>query len=223
MENKDCTLCDYIFCGVLKIVLAILVLAGTALILFFIFQMVKEAVFDHLNDLAKKVSDVEYFNTLLSGIIGAIISAVLVYAGLKRGNTTKKIDNQLKLREMFSEKRRWEVHRTLMTGNISYWCKKAEENGKNENSDETPTSDKDWTNSKVYKDYFEPALDDYMGLFEIAHMMLRKNQLSRKDFTSSYLYRLRVLSKKEYVMDKINKTEYLGWKELRDLFNEFSI
>lgn len=33
---------------------------------------------------------------------------------------SKKIDNQLVLRNMFSEKLRWEVHRTIETGDVSY-------------------------------------------------------------------------------------------------------
>ena len=40
---------------------------------------------------------------------------------------SKKIDNQLVLRNMFSEKLRWEVHRTIETGDVSYWYKQSKE------------------------------------------------------------------------------------------------
>ena len=40
---------------------------------------------------------------------------------------SKKIDNQLVLRNMFSEKLRWEVHRTIETGDVSYWYKQSED------------------------------------------------------------------------------------------------
>ena len=153
------------------------------------------------------------FNCFLSGLSGAFLSAFFVFFGFNKTNDTKKIENQLKLREMFAEERRWEVHRTLEKDDVLYWYKLSGENEK----------DIAWESSKAFTHYFLLALDDYMGLFEIAYMMLEKGQLERRNFAVSYLYRLENLTKCEVAMQKVNETEVFYWQDLRRLIKMFSL
>lgn len=73
--------------------------------------------------------------TLLSGIFGAAFSCFFVLFGFNLNNKSKIIDNQLELRKLFSEEQRWEVHRTLATGDKSYWYKKSGEERPKESGD----------------------------------------------------------------------------------------
>ena len=190
--------------------------------------------------------------TLLSGIIGAVLSCVLVLFGFDLSNTSKTIDNQLELRKLFSEEQRWEVHRTLSTGDKSYWYKKADESLKKVHGDMTnqekvdkqeqkkegqnqqkkgETDDKEsenlseekWQKSEAFKDFFLPALDDYMGVFEIAYMMIKERQMSKNNFAVSYYYRLVELTKCPVAMEKVNNSEVLYWLSLRKLIKMFSL
>ena len=191
-------------------------------------------------------------NTLLSGIIGAALSCVFVLLGFGLSNTSKTIDNQLELRKLFSEELRWEVHRTLSTGDKSYWYKKADESLKKVHGDMTnqekvdkqeqkkegqnqqkkgETDDKEseklreaeWQESKAFKDFFLPALDDYMGVLEIAYMMIKERQMSKNNFAVSYYYRLVELTKCPVAMEKVNNSEVLYWLSLRKLIKMFSL
>ena len=67
----------------------------------------------------------EAWSCVFSGIIGSLLSCLCVLIGFSITDRSKKIDNQLKLREMFSQELRWEVHRTLETEDISYWENKS--------------------------------------------------------------------------------------------------
>lgn len=173
-------------------------------------------------------------DTLLSGVIGAALSCAFVLFGFGLSNTSKTIDNQLELRKLFSEELRWEVHRTLSTGDKSYWYKKADEEMpeslKKVHGDmtkqEKEKTDKEkseklreeiWQKSKAFNDFFLPALDDYMGVFEIAYMMIKKGQMSKNNFAVSYLYRLENLAKYEVVEKKLEKEEKKYWKTFREL------
>lgn len=55
----------------------------------------------------------EYFKVLLSGAIVSIVSVILVYVSLQDGNKAKKMENQLRLREMFATERRIWIHEQL--------------------------------------------------------------------------------------------------------------
>lgn len=195
-------------------------------------------------------------NTLLSGIIGAVLSCVLVLFGFDLSNTSKTIDNQLELRKLFSEEQRWEVHRTLSTGDKSYWYEKSgeempespkkvhgdmtnqEKGDKQEQKKEGQnqqkkgeTDDKDseklreeiWQKSEAFNDFFLSALDDYMGVFEIAYMMIKERQMSKNNFAVSYYYRLVELTKCPVAMEKVNNSEVLYWLSLRKLIKMFSL
>ena len=191
--------------------------------------------------------------TLLSGIIGAALSCAFVLFGFGLSNTSKTIDNQLELRKLFSEELRWEVHRTLSTGDKSYWYKKADEEmpespkkvhgdmtkqeeqeqkKEEQNQQEKEKTDKEkseklreeeWQNSKAFKDFFLPALDDYMGVFEIAYMMIKKGQMRKNNFAVSYYYRLVELTECKAAMEKVNNSEVLYWLSLRKLIKMFSL
>ena len=191
-------------------------------------------------------------NTLLSGIIGAVLSCVFVLLGFGLSNTSKIIDNQLELRKLFSEEQRWEVHRTLSTGDKSYWYKKADEslkkvhgdmtnqekvdkqeqrkegqnqqeNGETDDKESKNLSEEKWQKSEAFKDFFLPALDDYMGVFEIAYMMIKERQMSKNNFAVSYYYRLVELTKCPVAMEKVNNSEVLYWLSLRKLIKMFSL
>lgn len=213
MNDEDCKCSDCI----LKTLLVILAVLGVLVLVFFICQMMREV-------LSFSKDSPSYFNTLLSGIIGAGISAGLVYAGLRDGNKSKQIENQLKLRELFAEERRWEVHRTIQSEfkDTSYWynleCK-------NKN---LPCNYKiyyaqstcDFCKTTAFSYYFLPALFDYLGLFEVAYMMLKTGQLSKSDFITSYKYRIENVEK--YVWPMINGIERDYWKTFRKLVEEVS-
>lgn len=179
-------------------------------------------------------------DTLLSGVIGAALSCAFVLFGFGLSNTSKTIDNQLELRKLFSEELRWEVHRTLETGDKSYWYKKADEEMPESlkkvygdmTKQEKEKTDKEkaekqreeiWQKSKAFNDFFLPALDDYMGVFEIAYMMIKKGQMSKNNFAVSYYYRLVELTECKVAMEKVNNSEVLYWLSLRKLIKMFSL
>ena len=188
--------------------------------------------------------------TLLSGIIGAALSCFFVLLGFRLSNTSKTIDNQLELRKLFSEELRWEVHRTLETGDKSYWYEKSgeempeslrevhgdmtkqEQKKEGQNQQENGGTDKKkseklreeiWQKSKAFNDFFLPALDDYMGVFEIAYMMIKKGQMTKNNFAMSYYYRLQELTECKVAMEKVNNSEVLYWLPLRELIKMFSL
>lgn len=68
---------------------------------------------------------------------------------------------------------------------------------------------------KAYEHYFIPALNDYLGLLEVAYMMLEKNQ----DFLASYKYRVLNILDLNYVKDRVlslSHKEYPYWKNLKN-------
>lgn len=189
-------------------------------------------------------------DTLLSGIIGALLSCAFVLFGFHLSNTAKAIDNQLELRKLFSEELRWEVHRTLDTGDKSYWYEKSgeempeslrevhgdmtkeeqkkegqnqQENGGTDKKKSEKLREEEWQESQAFKKFFEPALNDYMGVFEIAYMMIKEGQMSKNNFAVSYYYRLVELTECKVAMEKVNNSEVLYWLSLRKLIKMFSL
>lgn len=221
MEDENCKCSDCI----LRILLVILLLLGILVLVFFVCQMMKEI-------LVPKPSSPDYFNTLLSGIIGSGISAGLVYAGLREGNKSKQIENQIKLRELFSEKQRWEVYRTIQSGvkpyfsptryDTSYWHQLENKNLQNCQKNEYIQTFDEFSKTTAYKYYFFPALCDYIGLFEVAYMMIKEGQLSKKNFEVSYKYRIGNLLQIKVVREMIFGYEKNYWKTFRKLVEEFS-
>lgn len=77
--------------------------------------------------------------------------------------------------------------------------------------------------SIAFKNFFIPALNDYMGFFEIAYKMIKKGQLSKKNFYMSYYYRLEVLIDVKYITDKLNSEEqyWVNFNKLIKMINKF--
>ena len=94
------------------------VLESLAIILFslLIVVLLQKIIITLLNNFNFNIS-IDCGN-LLSGIIGSILSCFFVMVGFFINKNSKKIDNQLVLRNMFSEKLRWEAYRTLEIGDV---------------------------------------------------------------------------------------------------------
>ena len=62
-----------------------------------------------------------------------------------------------------------------------------------------------------------------MGLFEIAYKMIKKGQLSKKNFYMSYYYRLESLIDVKYIRDKLNYEEqyWVNFNKLIKMINKF--
>ena len=71
---------------------------------------------------------------------------------------------------------------------------------------------KTWLESRAYKYHFEPALIDYMGVFEIAYKMIKKHELSWSNFKMSYLYRIESLLKNPIVNKELFGNDEAYWK-----------
>lgn len=202
----------YSFCLIL-FSLIFLLLSHSIISLFFKFQIPLIEKFD--------------IYSLLSGIIGSILSCFFVFIGFRISDKSKKIDNQLVLRNMFSEELRWEVHRTFETGDFSYWYKCSGEKLSDELISEKHCKknfeNEVWKSSKAFKNFFIPALNVYMGLFEIAYKMIKKGQLSKKNFYMSYYYRLESLIDVKYIRDKLNYEEqyWVNFNKLIKMINKF--
>ena len=169
MKNYNCKLKNCLLCAIL------------AIFMFVCLITIMVAVCSMVNEFLNYKSALSaIFNTLLGGIVGSIISARFVYLGLRDNNTSKQVENQLRLREMFAEERRWKVYRSIQTKfkDTSYWYKQEKENLPANSKIDYTANEKDFMKSKAYEHYFIPALNDYLGLLEVAYMMLEKNQLS---------------------------------------------
>ena len=148
--------------------------------------------------------------TFFGGIVGALVSSFFVYQGLREGSKAKQIENQLKLREMFAEERRWEVHNTILTEDMSYWFRLAEKTAMPRTALEGRA-----------ENLFNLALWDYLGLFEVAKMMLDNEELSRKDFKTSYKYRLENFKNSRYAKPVLEDGDKAYWRNLQVLIDEF--
>ena len=118
---------------------------------------------------------------------------------------------------MLSEKLRWEVYRTIETGDVSYWYKQSKEDIPKEFLENNEIisgifENKTWLESRAYKYHFEPALFDYMGVFEIAYKMIKKHELPWSNFKMSYLYRIESLLKNPIVKKELFGNEEAYWK-----------
>lgn len=172
---------------------------------------------------------------LLSGFIGsflgAVISAVVVWKQLNDSTDTIRLQNQLKLRDMFYKKRRWKIHSIIEEIKIlkqedlsSEKVLQARERCKLISEE---IKDDDSANDMLKKlDAMlrteERALDDYLGLFDVAYSMLKKKLLDKDMFFQSYSYRLENLEKVDFVREKVFNAEFKYWKLLRKLLIENS-
>ena len=111
---------------------------------------------------------------------------------------------------MFAEERRWEVHNTILTEDMSYWFGLAEK---------TAMSGAELEGRA--ESLFIVALWDYLGLLENAKMMLDKGELSPEDFKTSYKYRLEKLKNNSFIKTMLEDNDKEYWKNLQALIDEF--
>ncbi len=152
----------------------------------------------------------ELLSSLLSGEIVGFVSVLVLILSLDDGNTAKKIENQLKLREMFNTPERVWIHQKLYLDPE----KKIEELRKE-------FSEKFGINNNNYENEteFDVALYDYLGLFEVCYYMIEENQINKDKFFVSYSYRLDKVSENGMIQKLIEK-EKDYWKVLKSLLVE---
>lgn len=158
----------------------------------------------------------------ISGIIGAILSAIVVCVSLGKTTAAKQMENQLRLREMFGTEKRWAVHTVLREENVHktpeelgelYWKKLHPQPLEME---EPPAKEKEHE--------FMLALYDYLGLFELAFMMIKSGQLNKDAFFTSYSYRIdnyeNMLKLRDAVKEDDKDEDVDHWKKLGGILNK---
>ncbi|WP_288568153.1 hypothetical protein [uncultured Treponema sp.] len=169
--------------------------------------------------------------SLLSGfigsVVGAVISAAIVWKQLGENTCAISMQNQLELRKMFSEKRRWRIH--LVIQELARLRIHAEKNKLKVIASEFKIDSAKLKNINTFEDEkkflesilvkYEAELDDYLGLFEVAYVMLKNGNLDRNMFFESYSYRLNYIDIAGFISIKI-KLEKGCWKLLQELIQE---
>lgn len=171
---------------------------------------------------------------ILSGLLGSALSSVIMLLSFQDSNKQLQAQNQLTLREMFAEKRRWHIHLLLSriaTCNDDYIdddginldnCVVSKlftkEKRKKINKMESDNELKKMLEEELIKR--NSSLDDYLGIFEIAYKMLKNGTLDRDMFFTSYSYRINCFTKSDTVHNKIFDTERAFWPCLRKLIAE---
>lgn len=169
--------------------------------------------------------------SLLSGfigsVVGAVISAAIVWKQLGENTCAIKMQNQLELRKMFSEKRRWRIHLVIQElarlethaerNNLKVIASEFKIDSSKLKNINTSGDEKEFLES-ILEDY-ESELDDYLGLFEVACAMLKNGNLDEDMFFESYSYRLEYINSVKFISNKIKpKNNY--WKLLQELIQE---
>ena len=90
------------------LLITLIITVGILFIVFFLF--VKEKC---NNSTLSQLNIESWAGMLISGLIGAIISSLVMYITITKNTEEKQMENQLKLRELFSEERRWKIHLVL--------------------------------------------------------------------------------------------------------------
>ncbi len=193
--------------------------------------------------IVQKFGDVSFFlsekhespfmTNLLSGFIGsflgAVISAFVVWKQLNDSTDAIKLQNQMKLRDMFYKRRRWKIHsvieeiKILKQDDLPYEkllharerCKLISEDIKDDDS-----ANNILEKLEALLRTEERSLDDYLGLFDVAYSMLKKKLLDKDMFFQSYSYRLENLEKVDFVREKVFDKEFKYWKLFRKLLEE---
>lgn len=113
---------------------------------------------------------------------------------------------------MFNEKKKWKVHKVLAmrfardaSVATNEKPRKRADPGISENSD-SPTID----------GLKETSLDEYLGLFEIAYMLIKNNNLDKMLFFKTYSYRINYLAKDPAIIKKLVKEAGM-WANLNAL------
>lgn len=175
------------------------------------------------------------FSGILGSLIGAFISAFVVWKQIGKTTQSLQMQNQLELRKMFSEDKRWGIHLVLQElknlakddiddkylAAIAARCELIDKLPKKNDSDAKKLSKEEL--KKKLEDYLKihkRELDDYLGLFEVAYKMLKDRLLDKEIFFQSYSYRLSNLRLVDYVNKEILCTDSGYWKILKQLLTE---
>ena len=122
------------------------------------------------------------------------IGCYIAYIQLRRINATDSSRFLLELRESFSEKRRWKIHRAI----------------KNK-------TQKDMD----YLEKHKVEVNDYLGLFEICEEMIERKTIHTETFRNFYLYRLEYLLSNSWVLKKLLDDDISYWPKLYKLMKRF--
>ena len=110
---------------------------------------------------------------------------------LKNINATDSSRFLLELRDSFSEKRRWRIHRAIKN------------------------------NSNGYLKKNDTEVDDYLGLFEICEVMINKGTMTVVDFKNFYFYRLEYILDNSFILEKLLTEKASYWANFSKLFKRF--
>ncbi|MCQ2591283.1 MAG: hypothetical protein MJ188_00745 [Treponema sp.] len=181
-------------------------------VVFVIFVIIFAVAFStsDLKDVEKLKSLNGYFKELLSGAIVGLVSVILVYVSLQDCNKSKKMENQLQLREMFATDKRIWIHEQLYIH-----PEKDKRTLREEYEGKFQTKNKDYDNESE----FDLALYDYMGLFGVCSYLIKDGQLDRDAFFDSYSYRLHCLTKSKAVEEEFSGSPEYWWK-LKELIKD---
>ncbi len=137
---------------------------------------------------------IRYFCTDFIGLVITVIVTLFVLVKQLRANQkTENYKNQLKLKDMFLKKERWEVY-------VNFQSNKYETN-------QCPTKEE---MCKVY---------DYLGLFELAYKMMKSKEMTKDEFFNTYYYRILNFAQTSFIKDIVKK-ESQYWKVLISLIVE---
>lgn len=135
--------------------------------------------------------------TAIASFITALVAVgtlIVAYIQLRSINATDSSRFLLELRDSFSEKRRWKIHRAIKN--------KAQK-------------DLDYLeNHKV-------EVNDYLGLFEICEEMIERQTIPEDTFRTFYLYRLEYMLGNTWILKKLLDDDISYWPKLYKLMNRF--
>lgn len=173
-----------------------------------------------------------WLGLFFSGLLGALISSAIMYVTISKNTEEKQMENQLAFRNLFSEKRRWNIH--VLLSYIADIKKSADKQIEVDVSDLKSVLDEDYLacvkdKTKLNLDDFEMILEkhiyelyDYMGIFEIADKMVKNGTLDKKLFKLSYLYRIENLCCSKTVRHELDcfPGYWPGFRKLMKIFGD---
>lgn len=224
LKAKNTSLGEDLFSCLFKILVMVLVVSITAFVFVFFLIFILKNFSIEIEKSRFVVSDnFSLLSGFIGSVVGAVISAAIVWKQLGENTCAIKMQNQLELRKMFSEKRRWRIHLVIQELARSETPVKKDKLKVIASEFNIDSPELENINTKefleaILEDY-ESELDDYLGLFEVAYAMLKNGNLDWDMFFESYSYRLGYINKVELISNKIKpKNNY--WKLLQELIQE---
>ena len=126
--------------------------------------------------------------------IVAFLTCALAWWQLRRINATDSSRFLLELRESFSEKRRWKVHRAI----------------RNKTAEDIS-----------YLENHKAEVNDYLGLFEICEEMIERKTISVETFRNFYYYRLEYILDNPWIIKKLLDDDISYWPKLFKIMKRF--